>query len=57
MIEDLDDASIRLIAVRAATLMKENPGTIINDATLIAFDQLFKAGQLKEDPWGWNSTT
>ena len=57
MIEDLDDASIRLIAVRAATLMKENPGTIINDAALIAFDQLFKAGQLKEDPWGWNSTT
>ena len=57
ILEDLDDASIRRIAIRAATLMKENPGTIINDATLIAFDQLFKAKQLKEDPWSWNSTT
>ena len=49
VIEDLTDDSTRLVAIRAATLMKENPGTTLNDATLIAFDQLYKTGQLKED--------
>ena len=49
VIEDLTDNSTRLIAIRAATLMKENPGTNLNNATLIAFDQLYKAGQLEED--------
>jgi hypothetical protein len=49
VIEDLTPESTRLVAVRAATLMKENPGTTLNDATLIAFDQLYRAGQLKED--------
>ena len=29
--------------------MKENPGTTLNDATLIAFDELYRAGQLEED--------
>ena len=49
VIEDLTNESTRLVAIRAATLMKENPGTTLNDATLIAFDQLYKTGQLKED--------
>tara|TARA_R110000787_G_scaffold55430_1_gene127969 strand:- start:3626 stop:5500 length:1875 start_codon:yes stop_codon:yes gene_type:complete len=49
VIEDLTNDSTRLVAIRAATLMKENPGTTLNDATLIAFDQLYKTGQLKED--------
>ena len=49
VIEDLTPESTRLVAVRAATLMKENPGTTLNNATLIAFDQLYRAGQLKEE--------
>ncbi len=49
VIEDLTEDSTRLVAIRAATLMKEKPGTTINNATLIAFDELYRAGQLEED--------
>jgi hypothetical protein len=51
VIEDLTEDSTRLVAIRAATLMKEKPGTTINNATLIAFDELYRAGQLEEDTW------
>ena len=49
VIVDLSEDSTRLVAIRAATLMKEKPGTTINNATLIAFDELYRAGQLEED--------
>ena len=48
VIEDLTERSERLVANRAMEIMKDKEISL-NNATVIAFDELYRAGQLEED--------